>query len=198
MILRKAFDSRSLLLTQLEKLAGKCTSMSVAVPSTSLYPHHMYRQKAAFRCPGGQKNLRSIAVSAPSGLRFEMERWLEVKTRLSGAPSYDATRHVLTITGATDASSQAWGGLIRGPFGAFFAFKVAADFSAERHNAHINIKETFALHEVLKLVTTTHQDCLKESTAVVDVDKKTMHDPFKKGRSRNAQTHDLITRLFWL
>ena len=25
-----------------------------------------------------------------------------------------------------------------------------------------------------------------------------MHDAFKKGRSRNAQTHDLITKIFWL
>ena len=25
-----------------------------------------------------------------------------------------------------------------------------------------------------------------------------MHDAFKKGRSRNTQTHDLITKLFWL
>ena len=27
---------------------------------------------------------------------------------------------------------------------------------------------------------------------------KTMHDAFKKGRSRNTLTHDLITKLFWL
>ena len=108
---------------------------------------------------------------------------------LNGAPLYDATRHVLTITGATDASSQVWGGLIRGLFGAFFVFKAAADFPAAWHNAHINVKETFALYEVLKLATTTHR-------GVVDVYNKMMHDTFKKGRSRNAQTHDLITKLF--
>ena len=44
----------------------------------------------------------------------------------------------------------------------------------------------------------THPICLKVSTAVVDVDNKTMQDAFKKGRSRNTQTHDLITKLFWL
>ena len=121
-----------------------------------------------------------------------------MRSRLNGAPWYDATRHVLTISGATDASSQARGGLIRGPFGAFFVFKEAADFPAAWHNAHINVKETLAQHEVLKLVTTTHPGCLKGSTAVVDVDNKPMHDAFKKGRSRNTQTHDLITKLFWL
>ena len=72
-------------------------------------------------------------------------------------------------------------GLIRGPFGAFSVFKAATDFLAAWHNAHINFKETFALHEVLKLATTTHPSCLKGSTAVVDVDDKTMHDAFKKG-----------------
>ena len=139
-----------------------------------------------------------IAISKRSGLRFEVERQLEVRSRLNGAPWYDTTRHILTILGATDASSQARGGLIRGPFGAFSVFKAAADFPAAWHNAHINVKETFALHEVPKLATTTHEGCLKGSTAVVDVDHKPMHDAFKKGRSRNTQTHDLITKLFWL
>ena len=48
-ILRDAIGSRSISFSQLEKLAGKCTSMSVAVPPTSLYTHHMYRQIAAFK-----------------------------------------------------------------------------------------------------------------------------------------------------
>ena len=168
--------------------------MSVAVPPASLYTHHMYRQIAAFK----RSRSRKIAVSERSDLRFEMETWLEVRIRLNGAPWYDATRHVLTISGATDASSQAWGGLITGSFGAFIVFKATAGFPAAWHNAHINVKETFALHEVLKLATTTHPGCLKGSTAVVDVDNKPMHDAFKKGRSQNTQTHDLITKLFWL
>ena len=197
-ILRDTTDSRSISFRQLEKLAGKCTSMSVAVPPASLYTHHMYRKIAAFKRSGSQKNLSSIAVSKRSGLRFEMERWLEVRSRLNGAPWYDATLHILTISGTTDASSQAWGGLIRGPFGAFFVFKAAADFPAALHNAHIKVKEAFALHEVLKLATLIHPGCLRGSTAVVDVDNKPMHDAFMNRRSRNTQTHDLITKLFWL
>ena len=148
----------------------------------------MYRQIAAFKPSESRKNLSSIAVSKRSGLRFEMERWLEVRSRLNGAPWYDATRHVLTISGTTVASSQAWGGLIRGSFGAFSVFKAAADFPAAWHNAHINVKETFALHEVLKLVTTTHSGCLNGSTAVVGVDNKPMHDAFKKDGTRRPTT----------
>ena len=84
----------------------------------------------------GRSNLSPIAVSKRSGLRFEMERWLEVRSRLNGAPWYDATRHVLTISGARDASSQARGGLIKGPFGAFSAFKAATDFPAARQRTY--------------------------------------------------------------
>ena len=185
-ILREVIDSRSILFSQLDKIARKCTSMCVAVPPASLYTHHMYRQIAVCKRSRDQKNLSSIAVSERSCLRFEIEKGLEVRTRLNEARWYDAPQHVLTISRATDALSQVWGGLIRGPFGAFSVFKAAADFPAAWHNAHINIKETFALHEVLKLATTTHPVCLKGSTAVVDVDNKTMHDAFKKGRSRNT------------
>ena len=90
-IRRDAIDSRSISFGQLEKLAGKCTSTYVAVPPASLHTHHMYRQIAAFRRSGSRKNLSSIAVSKRSGLRFEMERWLEVRSRLNGEPWYDAT-----------------------------------------------------------------------------------------------------------
>ena len=122
-----------------------------------------------------------------------------MRTRLNGAPWYDPTRHVLTITGVTDASSQSWSGLIRRPFGAFSVFKATADVPTAFHNAHINVKETLlVLQEVLNLATTTHPGYLKGSTAVVNVDDKTMHDGFKKRRSRTAQTHDFNTKLFWL
>ena len=106
-ILRDSIDSRSISFSQLDKLAGKCPSMSLAVPPASLYTHHMYHQQiAVFKRSGSRKNLSSIEVSKRSGLRFEMERWLEVRSRLNGVPWYDATRHVLTISGATDTSSK--------------------------------------------------------------------------------------------
>ena len=45
-ILRDAIDSRSMSLSQLKKLAGKCMSISVAVPLASLHTRHLYRQIA--------------------------------------------------------------------------------------------------------------------------------------------------------
>ena len=160
--------------------------MSVAVPPASLY---VYRQ--------------GLHSSAPEAIRtyhrsqYRTTEWLKVRTRLNRAPWHDATRHVSTITGATDASPQAWGDLIEKPFGTVSLFRAAADFSAERYNAYINAKETFALHEVLKLATTTLPSCLKGSTAVDGADNEAMHDVCKKERPRNAQTHDLIKKLIW-
>ena len=163
--------------------------MSVAVPLASLYAHLVYRQ--------GLHSSASEAIRTHHRSQCRTTEWLEMRTRPNRAPWHDATRHIPTITGATDASPQAWSGLIRRPFGTVSLLRAAADFSAERYNAHINVKETFVLHEVLKLATTTLPSCLKGSTAVDDADNEAMHDACKKERPRNAQTHDLIKKLIW-
>ena len=163
--------------------------MSVAVPPASLYAHHVYRQ--------------GLHSSAPEAMRtyhrsqYQTAEWLEVRTRQNRTPWHDATRQVPTIIGATDTSPQAWGGLAMRPFGTVSLSRAAADFLTERYNAHINVKETFALHEVLKLIATmTHPGCLKGSTVVDDADNKAMHDACKKECSQNAQSHDLSKKIF--
>ena len=163
--------------------------MSVAVPPASLYAHHVYRQGLYSSAPE--------AIRTYHRLQYRTAKWLQVRIRLNRAPWHGTTRHVPTITGATTASSQAWGSLIRGPFGTVFLSRAAADAPEERYNAHISVKKTFALYEIIKLATPTHPGCLKGSTAVDNAGNKAMHDACKKERSRNAQTHDLITKLFW-
>ena len=61
-MLRDAVDSRSISLSQLKQLTGKCTSMAVVVPPASLYTHHMYRQIAVIKRSEGREGLSSIAV----------------------------------------------------------------------------------------------------------------------------------------
>ena len=138
--------------------------MSVAVPPASLYAHHVYRQ--------GLHSSAPEAIGPYHRSQNQTTEWLEVGTRLNRTSGHDSTRHDLTITGATDASSQAWGGRIRRLFSTVSLFRATTDFLAERYNAHINVKVAFVLHEVLKLATTTHPGCLKGSTAVDDTDKK--------------------------
>ena len=68
---------------------------------------------------------------------------------MNGASWYDPGHHSIAITGATDASSQRWGGVIWSPHESAKEFSAAADFPPDFAQAHINTKETFALHEVL-------------------------------------------------
>ena len=94
---------------KLETLACKCTSMSVAVPSTSLYTYHMYRPIAHFRCTGGSSILVRVDVHSNGGRRYEMEIWLVVGKRINRASWYDPNHNSIAITGTTDdVSSQGW------------------------------------------------------------------------------------------
>ena len=68
-ILRDAIDSRNISLSQLKKLTGKCTSMSVAVSPASLYLHHMCRQIAVNKRSEERKDFiidRRIGTQQPA------------------------------------------------------------------------------------------------------------------------------------
>ena len=69
---------------------------------------------------------------------------------MNAASSYDAAHHPLSTTGASDASSTSWAGVVRGTLGSGDVFRAAADFPAEWVRPHINVKENFALYEVLR------------------------------------------------
>ena len=67
-ILTAAITSGWISFVDLERLTGKCTSMSVAVPPASLYTHHMYKHIEKFRCTGGRLKAAMIAVQRGRGL----------------------------------------------------------------------------------------------------------------------------------
>ena len=69
--------------------------------------------------------------------RYEMEQWLAVRKRMNEVSWYDPAHHSIAITGAIDASSQAWGGVVRSPPVFAKVFCVAADFlhSAEHQDS---------------------------------------------------------------
>ena len=90
----------------LESLAGKCASMSVAVPSASLYTYHMYKHVAKLCRTGGGGRAAMIAVQKGRGLSDEFCTWREVRHYMNGASWYDATHQSIKLTGTTDASSS--------------------------------------------------------------------------------------------
>ena len=117
---------------------------------------------------------------------------------MNGASWYDATHHLIKLTAATDASSSGWGGIVREPFKSFSVFKAPAGFPAEWIDVHKSMKETFALHDILRLLVTQSPDHLSGTTSVVEVENTTMFDAFRKSRAGDEQMHDLIKSLFWL
>ena len=197
-LIRQAIDNAWISFVNLENLAGKCTSMSVAVPPASLYTYHMYRQIARFRRTGGSSILARVNVPPNGGLRYEMEQWLAVRKRMNGASWYDPTHHSVAITGTTDESSQGWGGVVRSPHISAKEFRAAADFPPDFAQAHINIKETFALHKMLRLLVDDQPEYLRGSTATIDVDNTTMFYSVRNGRANDERMHRLVCQLFWL
>ena len=84
-ILTAAITSGWISFVDLERLAGTCTSMSVAVPPASLYTYHMYKHIAKFRRTGGRVKAAMIAVQKGRGLSDELHTWREVRHRMNGA-----------------------------------------------------------------------------------------------------------------
>lgn len=195
-ILSSAIASGTITFKMLEKLAGKCTSLSVAVPVAALYTHHMYKQIALFQRTGGKKIGTEIDIPANSGLMFELRQWLLVRARFNGASWYRAEHKMLSLTGASDASSSGWGGLVRSP--GCPVYKAGGDFPPNIAKEHINIQEGYALQQTLGLFCGDHPQQVAGSTVLLDVDNKVLHDSLRRGRARNTLMHDVITQLFWM
>lgn len=195
-IISAAIASSTITFAMLEKLAGKCTSMTVAVPAARLYTHYMYAQNGKFQRTGRSRVSATCRIAKHSGLMTELVKWLEVRKRLNGAAWYRALHHVLEVTGATDASSVGFGGVIRGPN--HVLFEAAGDFTDDWVLAHINEKEGFALQETLRLYSEKFPAQIQGSTVVVDVDNQALFFANKKGKSGNRRIHEVICALFWL
>ena len=191
-----AITSGAITFQMLEKLAGKCTSLSVAVPVAALYTHHMYKQIASFRRTGGRHRSTAISIPKNSGLMFEMGKWLEVCKEFNGASWYRAEHKMVILTGASDASSSGWDGLIHGLH--HDVFRAGGNFPPALAKEHINVQEGYALQQTLRLFCADHPDDIAGSTLVSDVDNKVLHDAFKRSRAKNTIMHDTIIDLFWL
>ena len=112
-IITVALETGLTTFAMLGKLAGKCTSMTVASPAASLYAFHMYKQIGKFQRTGVSR--LSATARVAGNLRAEMKMWLEMRSHLNGAAWYKALQQVLPVTVATDVSFLGCGGVIIGP-----------------------------------------------------------------------------------
>ena len=63
---------------------------------------------------------------------------------------------------------------------------------------HINVKETFALHEVLRLLVAQYPDRLSGTTLELNVGNTTMFHAFRKGRAGDECMREPIKSLFFV
>ena len=75
--------------------------------------------------------------------------WLELRSHLNGAARRKAINQVLSVIGATDASSYGLGRRNERPIKN--SFQGGRGFSREMVSKHINVKEAYALLESLQL-----------------------------------------------
>ena len=127
---------------------------------------------------------------------FEMGKRLEVRKEFNGASWYRAEHKMVILTGASDAPSSGCGGLIHGLN--HDVFRAGGDFPPDLAEEHINGQEGYALQQTLRLFCADHPDDIAGSTLVSGVDKKILHNAFKRGRAKNTIMHDTIIDLFWL
>ena len=193
-LILKVLSEGEVPLSTLEKIAGKCMSMKVAIRPASLWTHYMFEALRKAQCPRNRFWQHRVRVPRRSGLREELELWYGLTENAQEGPWYLAKHFAVILTrAASDASSVAWGGVLRF---ASLVFQAGADFGPEWMARDIHVKEMYALHELLQVFCKEFPGRLARAQVVADVDNLTVVHNFRKGRARDATVHRLLRALF--
>lgn len=137
-LVKHALSSDTIDLVTLQRLSGKCISLSLAVPGARLYTNEI-----------NQAISRAIRSSRPTvisqHLREELQHWLFLET-WDGFLSWRCEKHN-QIQLYSDSSSYAWGGTILSP-GVLNA-NISDYWDESTRSRDIAAKETLALSNVL-------------------------------------------------
>jgi len=110
-LIQTALDDGEVPAQTLEKIAGKCMSMSAAIRPASLWTHFMFAAIAKARG-------RVIALANKHDLREELKIWLRLSTTSQRGPWYKERHYDVRVTSSySDASANQWGGVIDLPSG---------------------------------------------------------------------------------
>ena len=174
-LLRSVLSSPSTDLKTLQRLSGKCISLSLVILGALLYLSDIYNANAKSQRHGSSK---PILVTGP--LKHEVEQWLFLESSSGSPPWLLETYHQVKL--CSDASSFAWG------------FALGADiFSAtirdyrpvDQRHLHINVKEAWALANALD----SFSGSLRESWVDVYTDSQAL---ISSWRRQGAKSRDLI------
>lgn len=164
----------------LQRFAGKCVSMAIAIPGAKLYTREV--NFAISQCT---KNSRRAAISHE--LRQELEHWRFIDDWLGYAP-WRQEKH-LQLSLATDASSFRYGiSLLSGKEkGLSFG-----DFWSNTDDRPIHLKEASAVIIALQAL----EAKIKDRRLDVYVDNTAVLYAWENQRSKDRQLADLMKKLF--
>ena len=146
-LVREALCAKGLHLATLEKLAGKAVALTKAVPAAILFCRSFHRAIARANAEECARRTRKHDwVPLTLDMRSDLHEWLQLHMFLNGG-AWLLPRH-LPLRIETDASSRAWGGVLRLPDQP--AFECASIFEAAELELPINVKEMLA---VLRTIT---------------------------------------------
>ena len=190
-LLRQAVDDKGLSYRTLQRIAGKCMSMTVAIPPASLWTHAMFAVLASLEKAGSSRV--DLSRDDRADLLGEFRQWLSLTTT-SHEARWRRARHLLVrLQGASDASSRGYGGTftIMGS-----DYHVGGGFPEDWLGKHINKKEMFALYHSLRLGCARFPSEFHRAQVLMDVDNTAVLGSFNRGRARDPETHGLLVRLF--
>ena len=133
---------------ELEKIVGKCRSMSIAVPAAALYTRAQYKTLKEEERPHKRGETKTIYIVGD--LKEELEMWLKLATKLNGATWRKPSNIRLAVQGFSDSSSRRTAGVFTTLEQKQFV--CAEELSGTDLNRHINKQEGIALRNSIETV----------------------------------------------
>eukprot|EP00752_Nemacystus_decipiens_P013894 g12334.t1 len=110
-LLTEALENRTVAFRTLQRIAGKVTSMTVAIRPGSLYTQAMFAALAMLEKT--TQRVVDLSLDSSANLVGELKQWLSISAITREGPWQLAQHFTAALTkGASDASSVAWGGVV--------------------------------------------------------------------------------------
>ena len=164
----------------LQRLQGKCISLSLAVPAAKLYIRNMNAAIASSR--GADQ------VKLTESLRGEILHWRFLDTWTEYVPWRDE-KHV-RMSLSTDASNSGWGCVIHGTVG---DQNIGDYWNESERELHISSKEMMAICHALDSAPAHVRDCRVD----IQVDSRVAIDTFNgQGSRKSPQLTEVTKKLY--
>ena len=171
---------RSVSIKTLQRLAGKVTSFSIALPAAQLYAREIYRAIS-----GHNKSFRLVKITG--ALREELEQWRFLYTWGDCLP-WPCENHLI-INIFSDASDFAWGGVVQMPGKS--PFSVHDYWSDSCRHYPIVVKQARALVLTLQAC----KSLIANSRLDVHTDNMAFMQSWLKQGSKNPQLNEVLKDL---